>query len=740
MTIRYGLILVVLSAVALLVAACSEDVYMGTMAPNKPPVITVTNGPFERSTVGYKVRFSWIGDDPDGRVEYYEFVICDGDPLGFDPADTTGIEKWHRTSLTDSVFKFTADEFDTNLVIGTGTYSRYKKTHTFFVRAVDDRGGRSEPAFRSFTAFTYAPYVVIDSPTNPFPGQTQTLPPVTKFRWHGEDPIDTPNKIQGVDSIRYLLTTYTSSTVQQLNQHPEWFESQWRPWVSYGAPGDTGTSTVIGDDELLNRQFMYIFAIQAKDEAGAVTSVYSLKNNARAFTIFTVAGPRLQVSEPYLGTFTVIGANNRSQVFSFPAGFVFNFSWNADASSYGGTVTSYRYGWDVIDFNDPSDWAVEPSPLVKSAPPKSFVSGIHTLSVEAVDNNGVSTLAQIEIDVFTIDMTRNLLWVDDFYSDDFVQTDYGFPTESEHDAFWLHVCSRAAGFQPGRDVFDTREANLKPPDMKLVWQYKNIIWTYSSSSEVNSWDNVVRFIPESRLAYVFPLPFNYLAYYIASGGHLWTCGKSDRSGGLYAVFYTDWLVSPLYLKCEITGPRTGCEGDTSGVFCMAYKDYCVSVLDKAQARPRDDPRMPTRRVDWDAMAYGVRDASDAVTKKHPELPPKLELWSQVTKPGMMFDPQVQGFTYVELYNPGYWMGAIGVKAQSCFHPMYRMRARNTNSVVDNVPVAFWTTKYANVVAPVSGAVGAPSVHFGIPLWFFNRAQVDSIADVVFDTWGIKGSP
>jgi hypothetical protein len=429
----------------------------------------------------------------------------------------------------------------------------------------------------------------------------------------------------------------------------------------------------------------------------------------------------------------------RPQIFSLPAGFIFNFKWSADASSYGGVVTSYRYGWDVVDFNDPNDWAVTPSPFVTSAPPKSFRDGIHTLYVEAVDNNGVSSLAQIEIDVFAIDMKKNLLWVDDFYSTDFVQKDYGFPTESEHDAFWLHICSRAQGFVPLRDVFDTKDAGLHPPDMKLVWEYKNVIWTYSCDDGINVWDDVVRFIPESRAGTVSPLPFNFLAYYMASGGHIWTSGRSDRQGGLCAVVYPNAQVFPMYLKCEITGSRDGCDGDTSGVFSMAFRDYCVSVLDKVWPRPRDDNRMPTRRIDWDAMTYAYKDARDPIGAQ-PGLPPRLTLWDQVTKPGMFFDPKVQGFTYVEVYNPGYWTNLIGARIQSCFHPMYRMRSRSTHSAVDNQIVAFWTTKYANVVAPADGAVGAPSAHFGLPLWFFNRAQVDSIADVVFEEWGIRASP
>jgi hypothetical protein len=170
---------------------------------------------------------------------------------------------------------------------------------------------------------------------------------------------------------------------------------------------------------------------------------------------------------------------------------------------------------------------------------------------------------------------------------------------------------------------------------------------------------------------------------------------------------------------------------------MAYRDYCVSVLDKAAAIPRGWWSMPERRIEWDAMSYGNIDAIDAVTRAHPGLPRKLQLWSMVTKPGNFFDPQVRGFTFVEVYDPEYWMTGIGASSQPCFHPLYRMKARSSVSAVDKTVIAFWTTKYADVAAPVPGAIAAPSVHFGLPLWFFNRAQVDSIADVVFGEWGIR---
>ncbi len=729
------------AAAALLCGGCSENAFIGATETNAPPTIELVNGPVEQDDVGYKVELSWLGEDRDGKVERYEFVVCDGDPLGFDRQDTTGLERWTKTARTDSVFSLLADQYDTTVTIGGGRYSRFKRTHTFFVRAVDDRGSRSEPAYRSFTTWTLAPGVSIDFPPNPFPGNVQTLPPIVRFHWGGIDPQDDPWHVAKVDSIRYLLAVYTDDILQNMNEHLERFETLWSPWIATDAPGDSGVSTVIGDDEMLDMKNRYLFAVQAKDEAGAVTSIFDMRSNVRGFALLKVVGPELTIKETFLGLHRFLGTNIRPQVFSLPADFVFRFVWSADASSYGGVINGYRYGWDVADLSNPNEWEVALSPYATWAPPRSFSSGVHTLFVEAVDNNGYTTLAQIEISIFPIDMSRNLLWVDDFYSTDFAQTDYSFPTEREHDQFWLRVCALARDFNADRDVFDTKDFGFLPPRPDLLWKYRNVVWTYSSDPRFNAWDNMIVFTPESRIATLGHSTFNFLAYYMAMGGHVWSCGRSDRQGGLAAALYENAQRFPLNLRCEINGPRSDCAGDTSGVECMVYRDYCVSVLDKAIASmPRTDWWgwfMPERRIEWDAMSYGYLDPLDAVTAAHPGLPGKLQLWSTVTKPGNFFDPQVRGFTFVELYNPEYWMSFMYVGAQSCFHPLYRMRTRNSVSAVDGTTIAFWTTKYAAVAAPVPGAVAASSVHFGLPLWYFNRAQVDSIAAVVFGEWGIR---
>jgi hypothetical protein len=135
------------------------------------------HGPLEGHTTVYQIHFFWMGHDPDGKIEYYEYTVVVGDPIGFDPADTTGLDKWTQTKLTDIGLSVTADEIDTTVTINYNTYAKYSKTHTFFVRAADNDGMRSEALYRSFTAFTLAPYIFITEPPPEPTVDTQFLTP-----------------------------------------------------------------------------------------------------------------------------------------------------------------------------------------------------------------------------------------------------------------------------------------------------------------------------------------------------------------------------------------------------------------------------------------------------------------------------------------------------------------------------------------------------------------------------------
>jgi hypothetical protein len=67
-----------------------------------------------------------------------------------------------------------------------------------------------------------------------------------------------------------------------------------------------------------------------------------------------------------------------------------------------------------------------------------------------------------------------------------------------------------------------------------------------------------------------------------------------------------------------------------------------------------------------------------------------------------------------------------------------MTAWDERSVLNGGTIAVWVSKYETTVPGVSAgiAVAAPSVHFGFPLWFFKRSEVDSLVTVIFDEWNI----
>ena len=733
-----------------------EETFLGPRGGNNAPEVWLSSGPVEGDTTGYQVHFYWGGWDPDGEVRAYEFVVAPGNPYGFDPEDTTGLDKWRQTTVHDSVFRVSADDSARTVTIGTNRYTRYDMTHTFFLRAVDLEGKRSIPVYRSFTAWTLAPYVAIDRPAPPASGSVQTLARVITFGWQGRDPIDSPDNVQDPDSIRYLYSQLINrrgeydpgfDIVADLNADPAYYEGKWSPWIWYRAEGDSGRITILGDDEVLEMNRSHIFAVQAKDEAGAVTGIFDRRSNVRQFIVSQQAGPLLNIFEPFLGGFRFLGTNLRAEKRDLPPGVKLNFSWRADATSYGGEIVCYQWGWDVADVNNPDDWDSDCSPYNKTAT-ETWYSGVHTLFIRVVDNAGTETLGQIEINVVPFSMDRNLLWVDDFPSTNFDPSDYSMPREREHDEFWLGHCAKTIGFDQTRDVYDAYyNYNSRPPLISLIGRYKNIIWTYSASLDFCAWDDVIRFTPESLIGQGSQVTVNYLSLFLAKGGHLLTEGNGERTGGLAAGLLPIAQRFPMSIKCEITGNTTGCEGDTSGVNMMGYKDYCVSMLDKIVGTLRSETDMPTRRVrNYDCMQYALK-STDAWHDSLPGFPAQLDLWSEVTASGRFFDPNAPsplpgGFTLVEVYDPAYWMNRNYTRSQPCFHAMYRMRSKNVISALNNTAISLFLTKYANVIPETDSGVeiAAPSFHFGFELWYFNRTQVNTIIDIIFREWQIRATP
>ncbi|MCK4537228.1 MAG: hypothetical protein KAV42_00385 [Candidatus Krumholzibacteria bacterium] len=732
---------------ALVYTGCSDGLFTGEADDNAMPEVWLSSGPVEGDTTGYQVHFYWSGWDPDGEISHFEFVVAEGSSelgIGFNPADTAGADKWRSTAVHDSVFRVEADENprayepdDPNSI-----YTRYDKTHTLFLRAVDLQGRGSKVVHRSFTAWTIAPICFIEHP----PVGTTTYSTVITFRWTARDPIDSPSNSQDPDSIRYLYSQVLDKDgiyspnfriLDDFNANPQDYEHLWSNWIWYRASGDSGKTTKIGDDEVLELNRRHFFAVQAKDEAGAVTAIFENDVNIKQFLVSWKQGPLLTLTEPFLGGFQFLGTGMNPIQKRLPPGIPLNFCWKATADDYGGEIVGFRYGWDIQDLNDPAQWAGSFSPFTLCALERTLYSGIHTLFVEAKDDGGRISRARIEIEIIQFTMDRDLLWVDDFASTDAPNPARTLPLESEHDEFWLDICSRVPSFIPDRDQYDVQAANNKVPEITLIGRYANIIWTYSSTT-ITAWNQIIPFTPESMVGSGGVLSINYLSLFLAKGGHLLTLG---RPGGLVEAFLANPQL-PASFKHDMS---TVSNTDTSGVNSMPYKDYCVTIVDKVTGNfhtAEDMPDGANRSVDRDAMMRAVRDEEDEVVQTSlVGLPDTLALWSEVTDcPVCFFNLRDRGFSYVELYDVEYYMEFRQIAAsQGCFHPMYRMRSMSVISPLYDQPVALVITKYRDLFYGRDDIsfIPAYSFHFGFPLWFFDREDVDQVMNVIFEDWQLE---
>jgi hypothetical protein len=582
------------------------------------------------------------------------------------------------------------------------------------------------------------PLLLITSPEYNY-NSTIVYRPVVRFRWEniGE---------REVDATRYLITECVDSTgtydpsfdlLADLGANPSRYDTLWSKWTAYDAPDDSGVMTIIGDDEAMTLGRKHIFAVQAKDRIGNVTEEFDPTVNAREFTVYQQNGPVLMLYEPLLAGYRFLGSWCSPKTLKIPPGLPLRFIW-AGLTTYDTEITGYRYGWDIPDLEE---WDERIAAEITSADEVTFYSGNHTLYVEVYDLAGALTRGCLRIEVAPWPMDRELLWVDDYYAPWFPAPNLTFPSEDEHDEFWLGICSKAPGFDPVRDEYDCTR-NIRHPRIEDVGRYRNMIWTYSPGED-NSWGSVVRYTSEGALLDQIPdgTP-NVISIFLRKGGHVWTLGRSDRNGGLAEVLEPTARTFPLDLECEINGPTLGC-GDRSGIRSMPYEDYCVTAIDKVVGVFRQDPRMPFRYLDkCDVLLQAYRDSTDPVTAAHPGLPERLELRDEVKGPTSYFctapDCNPGGFTYVEVYDPEYWLSAAGAFSRSCFHPVYRMRSANEISALDQTTIAIWITRYEDIVPDAPGGTAAPSIHFGVPLWYFRHESVDSIADVIFTGWGIGG--
>lgn len=401
-------LLLALCGVAL--GGCSED--KGTPVPNiDPETFIAAAEPLEGGNTEHHVDLFWNGGDIDGTVVEWQYILDTYPRSVTDYANINPV----MPALEDPRWTSNGRSANLQLVVSADTLradprgdigdGRFERWHTFWVRALDNEEGiDATPAFRTFQAFTKAPEMRLVWPV--VVGQVPVLPVSFVLNWDGADDIGVTGNYQMPAASRWVLRPVQLDGNNMPIGYPDALydldESEWSDWVSWNEPDSTGKEAAFLDrlpPGTLDTPFL--FAVQGRDDGGAVTPQFSLdepfENNVGVFMLShsIPTGPSLTVHATLdtldLGPWDFIGSSATTQTVMVPAGAV-SVRWDVmEASHYGARPGDYRYGWNITDPGNDTNWSAWGG--VRMAPQRNLIEPVEELQIQARDHIGQVTTA-----------------------------------------------------------------------------------------------------------------------------------------------------------------------------------------------------------------------------------------------------------------------------------------------------------------------------------------------------------
>ncbi|MBD3220512.1 hypothetical protein GF314_04650 [bacterium] len=313
-----------------------------------------------------------------------------------------------------------------------------------------------------------------------------------------------------------------------------WDEAGWTAWTAWP---DADMATIrldalpVYDDE--DRRISYLLAVQVMAADGVVSRDLAYGQSVANFRVSESLTPRLAVRHPLLGTWQGGGLQFQGAI-DLLAGLEGGFEFEAEAIDYGADIASYRWGWDLLDPDDPNDpgWAVEPGigDEQTHTPPLPFTVGVHTLTVQVFDTLGSETRFQLVLTFVPMPDPadqRSVLLVDDVRdrnSQSWTDAD-GIPRDRDEyrDAFWNEVLGGVggvAGFDAQADVLDSEAEDVTLRD---VVHYRTVVWSGRWASQGTTVAN--RFRPTGHQHAPTTLKYVWLGAYQESGGNVLLTGS-----------------------------------------------------------------------------------------------------------------------------------------------------------------------------------------------------------------------
>jgi hypothetical protein len=686
-----------LLVLTLAVAACdSDEDFIGAPPGNSSPTTELTARPPVLHGSSSRVAFSWWGRDFDGQIVGYEWKLTDNGADGIVDAGDLLAQPWRFTTARDSVFRVSADmdSFpDDNE--SPDEAPRFWQTHTFFVRAVDDRGARDPtPAEVSFTAVTIAPSVELELQEGELSNRCVVSTGSLSFSWKVEDQ---DAELGDAFETRYLLRQarrgngecFTASEFD-LDPPVNGQSLGWSKWEHYDRLTGGGARADFTGREHGER---LVFAVQARDATGATTPTFRWEKNARHVVIQEHAPTLLYEGGEYTGF------SNSIYVEALPGQELY-FVWFGTAESYGGSITGYRHGWDLRNPRDPDDprwsvwWGLLPH---NQSVTKTLDWGTHILTLQCRDEAAAIASLNVVVSLPSappLSERRPLLFVDDWRNAPGSEV----PEQRWNDELLGLLVGHLAGFDPETDFV---EASAQQDRLKIssLSRYRGILWMGNSDEESflhrrlgnlgDSWDyqrgieyfqryvgNLLLVGPgvmgntvETNLAgWIYPLIFDLPAggqfgfgMETGSDGHSYNAGLRRWPSSAWCLESVDRARPPIgYVFGEHNRPGTRLRSlECDGLYVAAVAEEFSERYPRAESPP-----------------YGVRDllpAAERIAKDSRYRPNSEEFydWNATNRP-------------------------IVVQPRRCQTPMYRWVSRRDFD-------EWRLEEYGEIVSPVVAA-------------------------------------
>ncbi len=297
-------------------------------------------------------------------------------------------------------------------------------------------------------------------------------------------------------------------------------DPQWSDWIDLNTGTEEPKRLTM---PILPEGGFYICAVQVLDADGTVSMDRTYNQSVANFHVSEQFRPVILVFELFLGSF-----NNTWQS-ELASGQPLNFQLQASAAEYGGSIESFRYGWDVIDPDDPNDpgWAIPAGQAEETivVPERVFTEGLHSLLVQAVDSYGFDHhyFGYLNVIPFvSIENQLPLLFVDqvvDHMSNRWPSEDnsVAYDHEDFRNEYWdfLAAAEGVADYNPQRD----RRDHTQQVQYSEIVNYRSVLVTARFHTQQTMFNQFRAENGQDKYVWLGP--------YQAQGGNLFLVG--DRS-------------------------------------------------------------------------------------------------------------------------------------------------------------------------------------------------------------------